>query len=62
MVQGYDESGRRRILLPEGSDCCMENVTSVVTWDQLIQLGLGLIGILDILVHIYFFIHNNKKK
>ncbi len=40
----------------------MENVTSIVTWDQLIQLGLGLIGILDILVHIYFFIHNNKKK
>ncbi len=40
----------------------MENVTSVVTWDQLIQLGLGLIGILDILVHIYCYIHSNKKK
>ncbi len=40
----------------------MENVTSVVTWDQLIQLGLGLIGILDILVHIFLYFHSNKKK
>lgn len=40
----------------------MEHMTSVVTWDQLIQLGLLLVGLLDILIHIFFYIHNNKKK
>ena len=38
----------------------MEHMTSVVTWDQLIQLGLLLVGLLN-LIYKFFHNHNNKK-
>lgn len=38
----------------------MEHLTSVVTWDQLIQLGIFLAAILN-LIYIIFRDHHNKK-